>query len=254
MDKDRAAFIREQIAEARARRAKRAYGRAGKSALLVAHEREWARTVLKYASEVEFDRGFVRKITIEPYLFLEYGEWLFINAPIREVVFTAADDDEAFPMADLAASPLLERLDSIIFRDPRLTDDAFMILAASPRLTRLVQLSAAKQRADVSVYEAMAAQPLTRKILSLHVSQEGFPGQNYGDTGVDDLWGRAIWDWLPIPDTVRQLEEKYGYVPWLHGQENAIGDPLDKAYYVAEGILPARQPGSREHLRAGSEQ
>jgi uncharacterized protein (TIGR02996 family) len=248
MDKDRASFIREQIAEARARRAKRTYGRAGKSQLLVAHEREWARTLLKYAADVQFDRGFVHSISIEPYLFLEYGEWLFLNAPIREVRFTAPDDDDPFPMSELAASPLLERLDAIIFGDPRLGDDLLKVLAASPRLTRLVKLSAATKRVDPSVYELLAAQPLTRKAISLHVSQENFPGQQFGDTGRDDLHGRPIWDWLPVPPTVRELEEKYGYVPWLHGQENAIGDSIDEAYYVAQGILPVRRPGSREHL------
>jgi uncharacterized protein (TIGR02996 family) len=71
---DRARFIEDQIARAGARRARRGRVDAGGHPLLRAHGAEWSRTIAKYARRWTYDRGFVAKITIEPHLFLEYGE------------------------------------------------------------------------------------------------------------------------------------------------------------------------------------
>ena len=67
--------------------------------LLRKHETEWVRSLAKHTTNWTFDRGFVMGISIDPRLFLEYGEWLFINAPIRVVGFFV--DDDPIPMAEL---------------------------------------------------------------------------------------------------------------------------------------------------------
>lgn len=240
----RAAFIEEQLAEATERRRRREVSRRGKSGLLRQHETEWARTIARYARNWNFDRGFVTEVWLDPHLFLEYGEWLFINAPIRSVNFVMPEDGP-FPMNELAASPLLERLDAIglAIDDPAPTDNDLLELAASPYLPRLLWLSANRKHLPLSVYEAFAVAPMTRKALSLKLSKEGFPGEPYGDTGRDDWWGGAIFDWLEMRPEGAELEKKYGYVPWIHSKENFC-DPFDAAYYVAQGVLPAKPVGS----------
>jgi uncharacterized protein (TIGR02996 family) len=244
-DPERATFIEKQIEKTRSRRATRSF--APSSRPDAKREAEWTRTLAKYATSWTFDRGFVAAISIDPNLFLEYGEWLFVVAPIRKVSFVTPEDDR-FPMKELAGSPLLARLDAIGlskagWNAPEPTDDDFLALAASPHLQRLLWLSADKKRLPMSVYEAFAAAPLTRKALALRLSHEGYPGEYIGDTGQDDLQGRAIQDWLPMSPEGAELEKKYGYQPWLHGKDNFC-EALDAAYYVANGILPVKPAGS----------
>lgn len=140
---ERAAFIREQIEEARPDRLnRRAYSRrSGKGSLLRKHEHEWTRTIAKYATEWKFDRGFVTEIAIDPYLFLEYGEWLLVNAPIRAVEFIRPEQGD-FPMKEVSSSPLLERLDRISFRQRDIRDSDLRLLAESPHLGQVMEIIA----------------------------------------------------------------------------------------------------------------
>src|SRR5262245_13010230 len=103
-DSDLARFIELQVAAAQTRRAKREGRRtvigAEDRVLLQRHIGTWARTIQKYAVSLEYDRGFVTKIVIEPNLFLEYGDWLFTNAPLRHVGLTKPQEG-AFPIDEL---------------------------------------------------------------------------------------------------------------------------------------------------------
>ena len=119
---DRAEYIEQEIEEARARRSRRGLSRSGKPPLLEKHEGEWTRTIAKYARSWKFDRGFITHIAIDPHLFLEYGEWLFINAPIRSVAFLMPEEGP-FPMKEIAGSSLLDRLNTIGFLARELGDD-----------------------------------------------------------------------------------------------------------------------------------
>lgn len=241
-DSERAAFIEHQVAEASSRRARRGLVRYGKDPLLLEHEGEWSRTIAKYAQSWDFDRGFIAKITIDPHLFLEYGEWLFVVAPIRSVAFLRADSDP-FPMAELANSPLLARLDAIHFPREYLADKDMVELARSPHLGHLLLLTADIPRPDLSMFETFAATPATGKLLRLLVSHDGFPGETFGDTGRDDWWGAPILGWRDMQPEGVALEMRYGYLPWLHGSTNDANE-FDAAYFVANGTLPVKEPGS----------
>lgn len=91
-DPELARFIEVQLAAAEARRVSREGRRtvigAEERVLLQRNASRWARTIQKYATRFDYDRGFISKIVIEPNLFLEYGEWLCTNAPIRHVGLT----------------------------------------------------------------------------------------------------------------------------------------------------------------------
>lgn len=239
---DRARFIELQIEQAHQRRAKRGWVRTDKDPLLVKHEAEWSRTIAKYARKWRFDRGFITMITIDPYLFLEYGEWLFLNAPIRAVEFIAPEEGD-FPMGELAGSPLLERLDAIEFDVPNLKSRDLEQLAASPHLSRALYAASNDLEIDAGVYEAFAVSPVTRKMLRVLFSSNGFPGQSMGDTGRDDWWGAPLLGWSDVQPEGKALEKKYGYIPWLHPEQNRC-EPFDAAYYVANGILPVKPAGS----------
>jgi uncharacterized protein (TIGR02996 family) len=244
-DLDRAAFIRRQVEEASRDRAKRDVlaRHPGKDPLLREHEHEWTRTIAKYAHEWQFDRGFITEITIDPFLFLEYGEWLLVNAPIRAVQFLGVGDD-VFPMNQLVASPLLARLDIIRFLPRNVSDEDLLKLTESSHARGIVEICASRKYVPMSVYEAFGSAPATRGVLSLYLSEEGFPGERFGDTGEVDFHGASIYGWMPMSPEGAALEKKYGYIPWLHPRENAC-HPFDAAYFVANGTLPVTKPGSR---------
>jgi hypothetical protein len=240
-ESDRARLIEDQIARASTRRARRGHVDTSEHPVLRAHRAEWTRTVAKYARDWAFDRGFIAKLTIEPNLFLEHGEWLMLNFPLQVVTLTRPDDGD-FPIAELAASPLLSRLDAIILRDVRLRESDLAPLIASPHLERLRYLSLDTEPISTATYDRVAAAPALRKLLVLGLGNET-PGQRFADTGRDDMQGRAVHAWTDISPEGKALEARHGYLPWLHPEHN-FSDPLDAAWYVANGVLPARPPGS----------
>lgn len=241
---DRASFIEDQIERAKVRRAQRGYVNVGDHPLLRAHSAEWSRTIAKYARRWIFDRGFVEKIEIEPNLLLEYGEWLLLNFPIVAIDFRKPDEGP-FPMDEIADSPLLERFDALRFRDVGLSAAEIERLVRSPHLGRLRYLDLGHATINPALYEALAANQDTRKILRLVVEDTKFPGQRYVDTGHDDMQGRAVHAWTDVSAEGKALEATYGYIPWLH--EANIVEPLDASWFVAQGILPVKAPGSNDH-------
>jgi uncharacterized protein (TIGR02996 family) len=150
-DPNRAALIEAQVEEAKIRRARRKLPPPNRHPLLLKHEAEWSRTIAKYARSWKFDRGFITSVTLDPHVFLEYGEWLYLNAPIRSVRFLPPDDGP-FPMSELAASPLLAHLDAIGFLVPTLTNDDLQEFAGSPHLDHLQWVSADKKHVDLPTY------------------------------------------------------------------------------------------------------
>lgn len=246
-DPELARFVELQVAAGRERRRKREprfgiYPTEDRR-LLEKNAARWARTIAKYTARQEFDRGLITEIGIEPYMFLEYGDWLLKNAPIRHVYFGVAHKG-AFPYREVFDSPVLEKLDTIALINRNVTDDDVAAIAASPRLGSLLRLDLSDNFLTHSAFEALAASPSARKLLMVGRSQysrDSFPGSVYQATGEDDNNGDPIWDWTPMPEEGRELERKYGYIPWLHPQENGC-DWYDARYYVEKGLLPVK-PG-----------
>jgi hypothetical protein len=118
-------------------------------------------------------------------------------------------------------------------------------LSASPHLVRLLQLYSEQYQKplELRTYEALAAAPFTRKLLRVSFGDNDFPGEQYVDTGEVDFHGAPIYGWTEITSEGKALEARYGYIPWLHRRDNGV-DAYDAAYFVAEGLLPAKPPGS----------
>ena len=80
--------------------------------------RRWSRDLDFYLGEelrhrhVEFQRGLPWLCTMNPYMFLEYGEYILSRvAPLRGIEFYADPEGAPFPARELVACPLLARLD-----------------------------------------------------------------------------------------------------------------------------------------------
>src|SRR5579864_6959763 len=72
----RAEFIRLQCAGDNERR---------QHGLLHQHGAEWAEPIFRHADSYRFHRGFIEELTIQARIFLEVGEQLFLEAPIRRL-------------------------------------------------------------------------------------------------------------------------------------------------------------------------
>jgi hypothetical protein len=157
------------------------------------------------------------------------------------VVELDAPDGGAFPAAELAGSPLLARLEALVIR-VRLAEPELQPLLASPHLGRLLYLDVDVDGVGPATYERIAASAELRKLLVLSLGGDG-PGQRFADTGRDDMQGRAVRAWTDITPEGEALEARHGYLPWLHPEHNGC-EPLDAAWLVAHGVLPAKPPGS----------
>ena len=241
---ERADLIEQQLASAERRRSSvTRIADTAKPSLLIKNESRWTRTISKYATGWTFDRGFVFQVQIDPYLFLEYGDYLLANEPIRSVRFTAPEDD-VFPMQDLARSELLRRLTKVWFDVPSLTASDLETFAASPHLENILMVWTERLALPPSVFDLFARTPETRKMLSVYLSTTGFPGSSLEDTGRDNWWGAPLMGWTELTPQGKSLEAVYGYIPWLHPKENEC-EAMDAAFLTSNGILPAKPAGSR---------
>lgn len=218
---------------------------------------EWAKPIVPYcrdAASWEYHRGFIIHITTSPYTLLEHGEKIFSLAPIRFIELTVTGNPATydntvsreigrFPMKELMASPLLKRLDGIIFWGAFLSLDDIRLIAESPNLDRLVYLKFYNLWAPVleGAWEIFASSPTTRKLLAIEGDVESYPGEwECWDDNDPYLEGGVP---QPVRPHGRELEAKYGYLPWLHPYHNRA-DRYDMARLVARGKLPRYPVGT----------
>jgi hypothetical protein len=221
------------------------------SNLLEKNSQRWSRNLDFYMGEtiahrhVEFYRGLPWLGSMNPYMFLEQGEYILTRvAPLRGVEFFLPYEDGAFPMKELAACPLLERLDEIRFpilpKSQTITPDDANTLAASPYLKRALALTL--HNATLATYELLATNPQTQKCLTVSapsiVTRDGGP---IGECSARfDIYPTRHFE---VSSEGHELEQKHGYLPWLH--KNNVCPAYDSHYWVEQKVLPLCVPGSR---------
>lgn len=216
--------------------------------LLKKHDERWSSTIAKYTrgrGGHRYDRGMIDWVWIDPYVFLEYGDWLRKNAPIRRVSFWKRPGDE-LPLAELLESDVIAGLDQVGFDDIPLTDADVEKIAASPKLRDLLSLGLGDGQFTRRAFEAIAASPHLRALLYINRPLKGpdwpySPIADHAMTEEDDAQGRAIWKFRPLPPDGIALEKKHGYLPWLHPKDNSRSD---LRYRVQRGELPVKPRGS----------
>jgi hypothetical protein len=141
--------------------------------------------------------------------FLHSAEDLLTAAPIRHL-----DLVESKGMWErLAQFHFLAGIQSIRLDDSNLTDEDIGFLAKSPYLKQLRWLNLTNNRSITRQgVEAMAAQAGTTLSNLSYVSLAGAAFNPVEDYAAD---GETI-TWQSLPESGRELENKYGYLPWLH--------------------------------------
>jgi uncharacterized protein (TIGR02996 family) len=170
------------------------------------HELDWKRPVLAIAAACEFDRGLVASVTVSAERFVLHGGALMDLAPIVHVRLTEA----RFRIDELASCPHLARVRALSLKNQGLTSKDVASLASSPHVANLWALELDDNAIDVDGVEAMAS---SQHLASLrHTELAGNPGNVHERAGSD---GFAIASSF-FPPRGRQLEQRLGYIRWLH--------------------------------------
>ncbi len=217
------------------------------------NRRRWSRDLDFYMGElgvhrvVKFHRGLPWLCSMNPYVFLEQGEYILNRiAPLRGIEFFRTRD-ESFPAKELTECPLLARLDFVGFAPASsgspttLMPGDMEILASSENFSRLLGMDVRSNNMTLAAYEALATNPETRKCLSIdssfRVASDGGP---IGECSARfDIYPDRHFE---MSKEGRDLERKHGYLPWLHNEN--VCDPADAKYWVDHKVLPAFVPGS----------
>lgn len=251
-----ARFIRDQIDKTlRMRR-----GDTGTSLLTPKEAERWAASLLPFVAwgaghSVEFHRGFPALVSVHPGVFAEYGEQFFRLAPIRHVDFVHPYDENKqplldekgdivpFPMDTILSCPALSRLETIGFINVNLPRDWARKLAACPYLANCHYLSLAFSFHLRSELVELLESPDLRKMIHVISHEVGKQGEeklglqsnrSHGQGGPEEttyFYGALT----------KELEKKYGYIPWLHSEGV---DRLDLHWYIANGRYPKFPAGS----------
>ncbi len=249
-DPDRARYVELQMETTLQRREEETFSLRGSDEewrLQSSHRTRWKRDVDMYLGEhhdnqrVEFERGLPWLISMNPYLFLEQGEYVMSRiAPLRGISFFDDPDGSPFPMKELAASPLLERLEEIRFLNATLTADDVMTFSSSTRLTRAYTIDMGGNVREASLVEGFAANPATRKCLAIRgmLLPDDYL-EEYSSTGEP---GPDYYQYWEMSECGHALERKYGYLPWLH--LNHLSHAADAKYWTDQKVLPRFVPGS----------
>lgn len=208
--------------------------------LLVDHGTTWMRGFASYtddsADATTFHRGLVARVTMDPEVFLERGDYLLGAWPIRHVDFG--------PMAPgvldrLLASEPIARLDSIGLLDPALGDDDVRCIAASPALARCAYLRLACARLGPPAFDALAGSAALRALLVVDCPSPAFPGEAIEVQRVASGTTARLRE---MSAAGKALEAEHGYLPWLHRDRWA--SRYDARWYRDRDALPTPRMGA----------
>ena len=179
--------------------------------LLAANRQAWAGPLADLVDDYGYQRGFIFWVATTASRFLADAELLFALAPIVHADISGVRDvDERF-----FASRYLQRLRSLRMDDCGLYDIHLQILADSPNFAGLRWLSVSNNHLGMKGAEALAA---SKRLPSLgFVEFGGNPTDPTEQVGMES--GVILASYFP-PEG-RDLEARYGTLPWLHRDEIA---------------------------------
>jgi hypothetical protein len=188
---------------------------------------------------------------MHPDVFAEYGEHIFRLAPIRHVDFVHPYDEDQkqllddegnrteFPLDRVLACPALDRLETLGFVNltfpPNWAQQMVECLYLSMHMTFH------SQDDIVSLLES----PQIRKLIQIVGTHVGRPFSGHTQLGIgtqrSSSQGGPETSTFYYGELGKKLEEKYGYVPWLHESPN---ERHDLWWKVETGRLPKFPVGS----------
>ncbi len=168
-ERDRAAFIRVQIALASMRPDDRRRLRlqALERELLEVHHERWRAGLAGLADGPEFRRGFVEEVNVSARQFLEHADALFAAGPIRHVHLL----DIGNHLDAVMESPFLGRLSALTVFAQHAGESLGRAISRSPHLSGLRQLHLSRNRLTDSAAEHLASSPYLNNLEELDLSE-----------------------------------------------------------------------------------
>lgn len=176
----------------------------------------WTNGVEQLVRLPEFIRGFVEKGVIDARQYLDHADELYRRAPIRHLVLTEVGD----LAAEITRDPHLAQLASLSIcntsRKRPIGDVGLAVIAASPNLHNLRSLEVSHQDIGMAGLEALGASKTLPSLVYVNLAGNQVEDaiEHYGE---DWASNRIVHIDSTLPPVGRELEAKYGELPWLHG-------------------------------------
>jgi len=198
------------------------------SELEAKHAATWTSGVRHLATQPILLRGLVEGVTVEANRFLAIAPQLYELAPIRQVILVDTGD----AIADIARSPLLDRLVSLSFynrsRTAAIGDAGARALAGSAHVHRLKRLGLENNELTAAGIDAIAGSKMLNSLI--YVGLGGNPAPSPVESyGTDPMTGSVASSSGWLDDAGRALEAKYGDLAWLHAPTRLLNYPPDDA-------------------------
>lgn len=216
----RGTFIRTQLALTRAlqsgsREDVSRYREAAKQ-LQLQHGKSWTNGADALVTHCKFSRGFVEGVIVDARRYVDHADELFRAAPIRHLVLSEVGD----LLGTILRDPHLAQVVSLSIgntsRKHPIGDAGLIGVAASPHLRGLKVLDVSSQDIGMPGLEALCASKALPSLLDVNLVDNRFdnPVEQYGE---DWATGSIVPESVHLPPLGRELEAKYGDLPWLHG-------------------------------------
>ncbi|TCB90715.1 hypothetical protein E0H26_26725 [Micromonospora zingiberis] len=151
--------------------------------------------------------GLVELVTMTARAFVDHGAEVWAQLPVRHLTLVEA----AGLMPEVAGVASLGRLVALDLSNNPIGDDGLAALAGSPYLGRLRWLGLANCGIGPAGAEALAA---SRNLPDLrYVELWGNPVEVTAKGVGQDIDGKPMW--VEMPPLGRELDERYGPLPWL---------------------------------------
>lgn len=172
-----------------------------------------AASAAHWQAEITFVEGWPGQITIAAADFLRYAAEIIAAIPVRHLNLTAVND--ATGVFNVAPFEQIASLDGS--RQPWSTE-AIEALASSVHLSSLRWLDLSRTGITEGEVAILAASPHLRGLA--HLDLQHNPSRDPVDAaegcGVDGFSGYIVPESIYLPDFGRELEARYGRIPWLH--------------------------------------
>src|SRR5260370_4560449 len=199
---------------------------------------------------VRFERGFVEEITIHARRLFSNTDELFALAPIRAVKFISLNaSGREVPISELAAHPVLGRLQALDLEGSELTDDDLHVLLASPHLTGLQSLNLSRNRLGTNGVRDLLASPALPALREFSLTAFSFGGESLGAAGLHPLsicpgpahlksFSYAVSDLVPVPESAVLELVRYPYAANLEELDLTDCSTIGSATLVALADSP----------------
>ena len=170
-------------------------------------------------------RGFVDSVVIEGDRYLDVADELYQRAPVRHLVLSEVGER----VIDIARDPHLVQLASLTLANTSgkrpIGDAGLAAITASPHLRELRKLEVAFQRISKAGVEVLCKSTSLPSLVDVNLTGNQFddPQESYGE---DWATGRIISEEIYLPPFGKELEAKYGDLPWLHGPSRLRNYPV----------------------------